>query len=331
MQIQPVYSQKGAKPLVSFIVTYYNEPIEMLQQCIESIVALSLSPDEREIILIDDGSDLSPLDSIAQYREQIIYIRQPNKGLSMARNMGIIVATGQYLQFVDADDYFLQNAYEHTLDLVRYHNPDVVIFSFTSSPMADTPFILPTPISGTEYLLHNNLRAAVWSYVFRSNLLIGLKFAPELKAYCEDEQFTPQLILRAERVFVTEDKAYFYRKRKESIIHRTDNSSCHYRLDNMQHVIHSLYRLSQSLPRLERLALERRVHQLTMDYIYNIIRLTRSRHELKVRLDSLAAEGLFPLPEKNYTKKYKWFARLANSSIGRQLLFITILVSKKES
>ncbi|MBR5930182.1 MAG: glycosyltransferase, partial [Prevotella sp.] len=51
-------------PLVSFIITYYNLPVDMLHECIESIMQLSLQPEEREIILIDDGSDITPLNEI---------------------------------------------------------------------------------------------------------------------------------------------------------------------------------------------------------------------------------------------------------------------------
>ena len=91
-------------PLISFIVTYYNIPIDMLRECIESIVNLSLTYEEREIILIDDGSDVVPLDELIDYRDQIIYLRHKNMGLSDARNKGIDICKGKYIQFVDADD-----------------------------------------------------------------------------------------------------------------------------------------------------------------------------------------------------------------------------------
>ena len=61
MSTQQTDSQVRQAPLVSFIITYYQLPIKMLQECIESILALSLTDQEREIILIDDGSEKSPL------------------------------------------------------------------------------------------------------------------------------------------------------------------------------------------------------------------------------------------------------------------------------
>ena len=67
-------------------------------------------------------------------------------------------------------------------------------------------------------------------------------------------------------------------------------------------------------------ALQRRVAQLTMDYLYNIIMQTRSYRQLEKRVSRLYEKGLFPLPNKSYTRKYQWFRRLANHRTGRRLL-----------
>lgn len=62
MQTQQTYTQDIQAPLVSFIITTYNLPIQYLKECIDSILQLSLNAKEREIILVDDGSDICPLD-----------------------------------------------------------------------------------------------------------------------------------------------------------------------------------------------------------------------------------------------------------------------------
>jgi hypothetical protein len=69
---------------------------------------------------------------------------------------------------------------------------------------------------------------------------------------------------------------------------------------------------------------------MTMDYIYNIIIMTRSRHYLDRKLAIMRRDGLFPLPDKNYTSKYKWFRRLTNSSFGLKLLVNLLPFMKKE-
>ena len=61
-----------------------------------------------------------------------------------------------------------------------------------------------------------------------------------------------------------------------------------------------------------------------MDYIYNVIVLTQNPHYLERQLELLQKEGLFPLPDRDYTQKYKWFRRMTNSSIGRTILMRTL-------
>ena len=61
-------------PLVSFIITTYNLPLEYLVECLKSILQLSLNSREREIILVDDGSDISPINDLVEYQDDIIYI-----------------------------------------------------------------------------------------------------------------------------------------------------------------------------------------------------------------------------------------------------------------
>ena len=70
--------------------------------------------------------------------------------------------------------------------------------------------------------------------------------------------------------------------------------------------------------------MKRRVAQLTMDYLHNIIVLTRSKRFLNERIEALEREGLFPLPAKAYTKKYLMFSRLVRTSIGRNILLAAL-------
>ena len=123
------------RPLISFIVTTYNLQPELLAECLDSIIALSLSDLEREVILVDDGSDIPAIMQLADYQDNIIYIRQSNRGLSEARNAGMRIATGKYIQFVDGDDKLLPTPYEHCVDIARYNDPDVVMFNFTHKPV----------------------------------------------------------------------------------------------------------------------------------------------------------------------------------------------------
>ena len=151
MPTQPVYTQnKEKKPLVSFIVTYCNEPIAMLKECLRSILALSLNESERQIIIVDDGSDPSPINDLITLTDNIIYVRQPNRGLSRARNRGMELAEGRFIQFVDADDFLLTNTYEQCLDIIRYKEADMVLFRATSAEKSVPLSEAEGPVIGTH-------------------------------------------------------------------------------------------------------------------------------------------------------------------------------------
>ena len=311
-------------PLVSFIITISKHQKEYLVECIKSILQLSLNPKEREIILIDDGSDICPLNDLAEYLPNIIYLRQPNQGVSVARNYGMKIATGKYIQFIDGDDYILKAAYEHCLDIVRYHQPDIVTFNYCKNNKNIEPsYELPTPVTGTDFLNNNNLHGAAWSYIFRHSIVGRLQFTPGI-VYGEDEEFTPQLFLRAERIFKINTEAYFYRDNKNSVSHQYHKEKIQLRMDNSMEVLLHLQQLLDKIPVAERQALNRRIAQLTMDYLYNNIRLNHSLISLNKCIKQLRSHGLYPLPDKDYTKKYTMFRKAISTYLGRigLLLFI---------
>ncbi len=316
-----------ALPLVSFVIPCYNLPIGMIRECIDSILALPLDDNEREVILVDDGSTESPLNGLLNYADKLIYIRQANGGVASARNVGIDIAKGKYIQFVDGDDYLMPAAYEMCLEFVRNNDTDMVLFQFsTKQGRIQSEGIqdgFDGPMSGREYMLHNNIHASPWGYIFRRALLGTLRFHNGIR-YGEDEEFTPQLMLRAESIYTTKARAYYYRQRTGSAINDASKRGRLGRLDNAVEVICNLRERADILPYGDRAALQRRIDQLTMDYLYNVIVLTRSRHYLDKSIKRLYGKGLFPLPVQDYTTKYKYFSRMINSRIGQRILLATL-------
>lgn len=301
----------------------------MLCECIDSICQLSLRKFEREIIVVDDGSDESPITNFGQCLDDIIYIRQSNQGVAIARNTGLKMASGEFVQFIDADDLLLRTPYEHVIDLVRYGKADMVMFDYCEKPDKKVTYKDEGPIAGATLMRQKNIHGAVWSFLFQRNMLGSLRFTPGI-AYGEDEEFTPQLLLRAERVISTTARAYCYRQRPASAINRTDMRSRLKRLNDAKEVLINLHQKCYVLPLEERVAMQRRTAQLTMDYIYNVIVLTQSRHYLDRQLQQLQTKGLFPLPDRDYTQKYKWFRRMTNSSVGLTILLRTLPFLNKE-
>lgn len=118
------------EPLISVIVPCYNVQ-EYLIQCVESIRNQTYS--HLEIILVDDGStDKTPeiCDELAQSDKRIIVLHKCNGGLSQARNSGLELATGEYILFLDSDDWLDSEACENALQLAQEYDLDVVLWSY---------------------------------------------------------------------------------------------------------------------------------------------------------------------------------------------------------
>lgn len=314
--------EKVHQPLISFIIPCYNLPPSMVEECITSILDLSLDEDEREIIVIDDGSDDLLIDHIPSLTDKIVYIRQANKGLSVSRNVGIDVSKGRYIQFVDGDDRLIKAGYEYCLDIIRREKSDMVLFNNSADKKEKNVSLNPECETGSHFMTYNSLHAAAWGYVFNRDILQNLRFTAGI--YHEDEEFTPLLMLRAERLYNTKVTAYYYRTRSGSITNSITDDAINKRLDDMEYVIYSLYDKSSIVALTERKALERRVAQLTVAYIYQIIKLTHSSEQLNNRLGKLKKRGLFPLPNNKYNWKYSLFRMLSGNRILKNILLLFV-------
>ena len=239
------------------------------------------------------------------------------------------MAQGEYLQFIDSDDHLIQVPYEHCLDLIRLNvGIDMVMFDFTSTATKETSFKDSEVITGSEYMLKNNIHATAWGYLFKRATLSELRFTPGI--WHEDEEFTPQLLIRAEHVCTTDAKAYYYYKHKGSITTHNDDESKTKRFNDIRGVLDRLQYLCDRVPQSDRVALQRRVAQLTMDYIYQVIVQQRSQKALNACINELSSKGLFPLPDRDYSQKYIWFRKMTNSGLGRTILLNTLPLLKKE-
>ncbi len=300
--MQTISHNKG-QIYISFIVSYYNLPIGMLKECVGSILALNLPKENREVIIVDDGSIVSAEPMLRRMSSDITYIRQDNQGLSSARNTGMDAARGEYIQFVDGDDKLLRRGYNQCIGLLLDKHPDMILFK-TGRRSRHAPGATEK-CTGTHYMLHHNLRAAACGYLFRKRITHGLEFTPNIVH--EDEEFSPLLLLNAQTVISTNIKAYYYRQRKGSIIHRYDEKWINKRLDDLEGVILRLHDDTLQMNPPQKDALCRRVDQLCMDYLYQSAVLTKNIGKVRQRASRLKRHGLFPLANKDYTKVYRLF------------------------
>ncbi len=117
-------------PLITVIIPVYNTE-EYLRSCLDSIINQTYR--NLEILVIDDGStDLSPAicDTYAELDSRVQVIHKENQGVSASRNLGIEMATGDYISFIDSDDWLESESYEHLISCFVEHKVDAVIFEY---------------------------------------------------------------------------------------------------------------------------------------------------------------------------------------------------------
>ena len=240
--------------LLSIITPVYQVE-QYLPQCLDSILAQTYP--HWELILVDDGSkDRSGeiCDEYAKKDGRIRVIHTENRGAGAARNTGFAHATGEYVVFVDSDDYISENMIERLYMTIHKSKYDLVVCNFLRAyPDGKNDFTTQFPdmeISGREVLAHwktqknYGLWTVPWSKIIRKSVLDQVKF-PEGK-YFEDEFFSDQLFLRCDRVRVIPDSLYVNRVRTSSTMNSQKTRNYLDLIDAFQARI-QLY-LEQSLP-----------------------------------------------------------------------------------
>ena len=205
-------------PKVSFIIPCYNvEPY--IEKCINSITRQTIS--EIEIIPVDDGSPDGTgkiLDRLAEKDPRIKVIHKENAGVSAARNSGLQLAIGDYIVFVDGDDFIAEDYAEYMLTLINQTGADV----FVSTKHYNSKYEEPTKQESYKVLNREDAIALMVSpdmIVYSPNKMIkrslieenGLRFSTNL-FYGEGLTFCTNLAKVAERVCIGNRKVYFYRR-----------------------------------------------------------------------------------------------------------------------
>ena len=217
--------------MVSIIVPVYNVE-QYLDECIASIVNQTYK--DIEVILVDDGSkDRSPeiCDEWAKKDVRIKVIHKENQGPSMARNVAIEQAEGDYLLFVDSDDYIASDLCEKTVAVAQEKSADVVVFGhYRIENGCTTAGYEADGYSGfmeKEEVLKRSLLGNILDYsvdkLFRKKIFENVRYPIKHRCF-EDVGTLYKAYLNAKTFFFLPDCLYYYRKREGSITSdMTDN------------------------------------------------------------------------------------------------------------
>lgn len=213
---------------LSVIIPVYNTS-KYIEKCLNSI--LSQSMNDIEIIIVNDGSTDNSEEIIIkwinenQHKIETKYFKKENGGLSSARNFGVKHATGEYITFLDSDDYLAPQIYKK---LEKYMEDKIELIKFKMSTVDENGKIIENikgPIfekcSGQEafeklYTSDTFLEVSC-IYLYKRDFYINKNFEFELNTYHEDFGLVPWIIINSETVVSTEHFGYFYLQRENSI------------------------------------------------------------------------------------------------------------------
>lgn len=221
---------------VSIIVPCYN--VEgYINNCLFSLCNQSLK--DIEIIAVDDGSKDktgSILDDYAKKYDNLVVIHKKNGGVSAARNDALKVASGEYIGFLDSDDWVNVKMFEKMYNAAKENDYDLVA--------CDTIAVYPKK----EMVIHSNISnnqsvnklmidayAVIWNKIYKRELLEGLTFNTKM-SFCEDVLFLCEVYSRVKKVGAINEPLHFYLQREGSLTY-TYNDKLYHLIDSMDSIV----------------------------------------------------------------------------------------------
>lgn len=228
--------------MLSIIVPVYNVET-YLDKCLSSILTSTFN--DFELIILNDGTKDNSENIInkyiKKYGEKIVYISKENTGLSDTRNVGMSIASGKYIAFVDSDDYIEPNTYELMIKKAMEKDFDIVA--------SDVKLVYEN--SNKEKVISSNYEndifnkleikksmlvqyPAVWNKIYKKNILEGITFSKGV--WYEDMEFVLKIYPRINSIGVVKKPLYNYLQRMSSITY-TYNDKLYDIINNMERVL----------------------------------------------------------------------------------------------
>lgn len=309
---------------LSIIVPVFNVET-YLRKCVDSLLHQDIGAEEYEIILVDDGStDTSGAicDEIARENTNLVVIHKDNGGLSSARNAGIDAARGDYIQFVDSDDYLnpcvlgslMEQVSRQRLDILRFNYQNVNTRGIVFEPnRVSKPFVdFSSEVCDGLTFLNERLGYACYAvqFIVRSTLLKTPSGRFKEGIYFEDADWTPRILIQAERIASTERIVYNYLFRTGSITRDNDLTKKKKVVNDQLLLIDSLSALSQKTS--DRRWFDGMTAQTTLSMFFSISRYLFE--DRKHYIGEIRKKNVFPLSDYHSTPGAFTKIKVANFS-----------------
>lgn len=314
---------------LSYIIPVFNTG-DLVGRCVESCLDQGLDCMDFEIIIVDDGSSDDSYEKCCHlsltYKEtNIRVIRQENKGLSGARNTGISNACGEYIWFVDSDDFLEKDSIEPILKRAMTDRLDVCAFapyiteeigdSIEKSPFAISDSSAGRNLNGLDFVSSVDMPPAAWCSLYRRRFLLDntLQFKEEI--YYEDQEFTPRAYALAKKAAFMNVYVYNYVQRDGSIM--KSNDKYEKRAKDWLSVTDSIYDFTQKNVPSSHPAYEVMMNKVCFDFSQSL-RFCRNNIP---SVDVYKSKPYYPLPiTQSLTIRDKVKYKLINTSVSLYML-----------
>lgn len=207
--------------MISVIVPIFNAE-KYLHRCIKRILAQDYT--DYELLLIDDGSidnSATICDEFAKYDNRIRVFHKENGGVSSARNWGLDKAIGEYIMFVDSDDYMLPGMLEVMVSTLKAKSADLVVCGTTETgggywrPIADVDYSINQLKENFVSLLHTELLSPPWNKIYKKEIIGSNRFCEDI-SFGEDLLFNIQYLEKCENISLIKESPFYHEKENEN-------------------------------------------------------------------------------------------------------------------
>ena len=213
---------------LSIIIPFYNVE-QYIAQCLDSVYRQDIPEEEYEVICVDDCSpdnSIAIVEEYAKKHDNLVIVRnQYNRKLGGARNAGMEVAKGEYIWFIDSDDFIEENCFKKLLSIAENEDLEILHFNYAEYPNVILPERRPDDtdvMTGTDmffdsqFIWYHDLITA-WRKLYKREFLIdnNIQFAEHIMF--EDNDYAIIAFAKAKRVKHISTSMYYYRNNPESI------------------------------------------------------------------------------------------------------------------
>ena len=225
---------------VSVIVPVYNCEL-YIERCLESLLNQTLQ--DIEIILVDDGSKDDSVTICKKYSDpRIKLLTQHNQGQSRARNYGLSVATGEYIGFVDADDWVDLDFFEKLYNSAVLNNSDIAMADFIRKGPNKHKIRLNLTTNGVYISIEDKIKIAkaltegcVWNKIYKKNVLENIRFNEGM--FFEDGPFTLRALFKSDKMTTVIGTYYYYFQNPVSTVKTMDSKKRNDKIKSRQEML----------------------------------------------------------------------------------------------